>query len=87
MLGITQYSSWLFLLKNLIEGLLFGDITATLYLLAVIQWTKELKSTVSISSSYAIAALGAFAVILTIHSLKLHDASIIAIQDIAGIVF
>ena len=54
MLGIAQCTSRLFLLKkNLTEGFLLGGITATLYLIAIVQWSKVLKSQASLSSPYA----------------------------------
>ena len=85
MLGIAQYTSRLFLLKrNLAEGFLFGGITATLYLIAIVQWSKILKSQASISSSYAIVVLGVFSGMLIINSLKIQEGGDISAQDIIG---
>ena len=87
MLGVAQCTSQLFLFKkNLAEGLLFGGITAALYLLAIVQWAKVLKSTANISGSYAIVVLGVFVGILTVNSLVLQGKGSVSIQDIAGIV-
>ena len=86
MLGIAQCTSRLFLLKkNLAEGFLLGGITATLYLIAIVQWSKVLKSQASISSSYAIVVLGVFSGILIINSLKIQEGGNISAQDIIGI--
>lgn len=87
MLGVAQYTSRLFLFrKSLTEGFLFGCMTAALYLLAIVQWTKVLKSTENISGSYAVVVLGVFAGTLIINSLKLEGTNHVSIQDITGII-
>ena len=49
MLGLAQSTSRLFLHnKNLSEAVLLGGVTASLYLFAVIQWMKVLKSAASL---------------------------------------
>ena len=85
-LGVAQCTSRLFLLnKSLLEGFILGGVTATLYLLAIIQWIKVLKSPVNLSGAYAIVVLGAFTGILIMNLLEPHKNSNITVQDIAGI--
>ena len=87
MLGVAQCTSRLFLLnKSLSEAILIGGVTASLYLLAVIQWIKVLKSPANLSSAYAIVVLGVFTGILIMNLLGSRENSNISIRDIAGII-
>lgn len=87
MLGIAQCTSRLLLVNNsLSAGFLLGGITATLYLLAVIQWIEVLKSPTSLSSAYAVVVLGVFTGILIINLLGRQENSNISVRDIAGII-
>ena len=86
MLGIAQCTSRLFLLhKSISEGFLLAGITATLYLLPVIEWIKVLKSPATLSSAYAIVVLGVFTGILLTKLINSHESPSISIQDIGGI--
>ena len=85
-LGVAQYTSRLFLInKNLPESLLLGGVTATLYLVAVVQWAKVLKSPLNLSGAYAIVVLGVFIGILTMNHFGSQKNTSISVQDVAGI--
>ena len=86
-LGFAQCTSRLLLIrKSLAEGLLFGGITATLYLLAIIQWAKVLKSPENLSSSYALVVLGVFMGLFIMNLLRVQGETDVSIQDIIGII-
>ena len=87
MLGVAQCTSRLLLVnRSLSEGLLLGAVTATLYILAVVQWIKVLKSPLSISGAYAIVVLGVFIGILLVNHFGNQKNTSISIQDITGII-
>lgn len=86
MLGVAQCTSRLFLLNKSLPGsFLLGGVTAALYLLAIIQWIRVLKSMTSLTSAYAIVVLGVFAGIFFMKFLKLGGTSNISAQDLTGI--
>ena len=75
-LGVAQTTSRSFLLrKSLQEGFILGGITGVLYLVAIIQWIKVLKTPASLSGSYAVVVLGVFTGILTMSFLKFQENS------------
>ena len=87
MLGVAQCTSRLFLLnKSLSENILIGGVTASLYLLAVIQWIKVLKSPANLASAYAIVVLGVFTGILIMNLMGSRENSNISIRDILAII-
>ena len=86
-LGVAQFTSRLLLVnRSLSEGLLLGGVTVTLYLLAVVQWVKVLKSQLSLSGAYAIVVLGVFIGIITTSYFSSQKNTNISIQDIIGII-
>ena len=86
-LGFAQCTSRLLLIrKSLAECLLFGGITATLYLLAIIQWAKVLKSPENLSSSYALVVLGVFMGLFIMNLLRVQGETDVSMQDIIGII-
>ena len=86
-LGIAQYTSRLLLVnRSMSESLLLGGTTIILYLVAVVQWIRVLKSPLSLSGAYALVVLGTFIGLTATSYFGPQKNTNISIQDITGII-